>query len=240
MNDESPSNTDNGDKAAAAAPEIGIESEIESESDSPAARLCESFRRAARTVLYPAVAKRESPAAQTPEFDLSEDERRRAARLMRVNHAGEVCAQALYQGQAVFARDPQTRAAMREAAEEEIDHLSWTAERIEQLGGRLSFLNPLWFGGAFAIGAAAAVLSDKISLGFVAETERQVGAHLRGHLSQLPPDDEKSRAIVKQMEIDETAHATAAIEQGGVELPPPAKTAMRLAAKIMTSATHWV
>ena len=146
----------------------------------------------------------------------------------------------MYQGQALFARDAAVRESLQEAADEEIDHLAWTAERIEELGGRQSFLNPLWFGGAFAIGAAAALVSDKISLGFVAETERQVSAHLQSHLEKLPPDDAKSRRIVEQMDIDEQRHAANAVEMGGAELPPPIKIAMRFAGKVMTRGSYWI
>ena len=194
----------------------------------------------ARTVFSPATASRPSPAEEVAEADMSEAERRHAAALMRVNHCGEVCAQALYQGQALFARDQKVRESLQEAADEEVDHLAWTAERIEQLGGRQSFLNPLWFGGAFAIGAAAALASDKLSLGFVAETERQVSAHLQGHLDKLPAKDEKSRRIVAQMDEDEQAHATNAMNMGGEELPPPAKKLMRLFGGVMTDGSYWL
>lgn len=193
-----------------------------------------------RTVFAPQTAARESPAANAAEAEMSEEARKHAAALMRVNHCGEVCAQALYQGQALFARDAKVRESLQEAADEEIDHLAWTAERIAQLGGRQSFLNPLWFGGAFAIGAAAALVSDKISLGFVAETERQVSAHLQSHLHKLPGEDAKSRRIVEQMDIDEQQHATNAVAMGGAELPPPVKAAMRFAGKVMTRGSYWV
>lgn len=203
-------------------------------------RIIEILENGARAVFAPASASRESPAARAEEAEMDDSARRRAAALMRVNHCGEVCAQALYQGQALFARDPKVRDSLQEAADEEIDHLAWTAERIEQLGGRQSFLNPLWYGGAFAIGAAAALASDKISLGFVAETERQVSAHLQSHLHKLPPEDAKSRRIVEQMDIDEQQHATNAAEMGGAELPPPVKAAMRFAGKIMTGGSYWL
>ncbi|MGU9951309.1 MAG: 2-polyprenyl-3-methyl-6-methoxy-1,4-benzoquinone monooxygenase [Gammaproteobacteria bacterium WSBS_2016_MAG_OTU1] len=193
-----------------------------------------------KTVFTPAVAERPSPATDIAEAAMSDKERKHAAALMRVNHCGEVCAQALYQGQALFARDESVRVALQEAADEEVDHLAWTAERIAQLGGRQSALNPLWFGGAFAIGAAAAVVSDKLSLGFVAETENQVSAHLQGHLHKLPPQDQKSRGIIMQMDIDEQAHATNAMALGGVELPPPAKKLMRVMGKVMTRGSYWL
>ena len=203
-------------------------------------RLLEIAESGMKTVFAPAVASRESPGTAASETDMTDAERRHAAALMRVNHCGEVCAQALYQGQALFARDAEVREALQEAADEEIDHLAWTAERIEQLGGRQSVLNPFWFGGAFAIGAAAALVSDKISLGFVAETERQVSEHLQSHLSKLPVDDQKSRRIVEQMDIDEQKHATGAVEMGGVDLPAPVKTVMRAAGKIMTRGSYWL
>ncbi len=195
---------------------------------------------ALKTVFAPVAGMRESPAAQTPEADLTDAERRHAAALMRVNHCGEVCAQALYQGQALFARDEKVREAMQDAAAEEIDHLAWTAERIAELGGRQSFLNPLWYGGAFALGAAAALVSDKISLGFVAETENQVSAHLQSHLNKLPPHDEKSRNIVRQMDLDEQEHATNALNMGAAELPKPVKKMMHLAGGVMTHSGYWL
>ena len=193
-----------------------------------------------KTLLQPAVAERETPAATHSGQELSPEEARHAARLMRVNHCGEICAQALYQGQALFARDESVRGNMQEAAREEIDHLAWTAMRIEELGGRQSLLNPLWYSGSFAIGAAAALVSDKVSLGFVAETERQVSAHLQSHLDKLPPQDEKSRAIVEQMDIDERQHATKAEEMGGIELPAPVKGMMHLFGRVMTRTSYWI
>lgn len=203
-------------------------------------RLAAVAGEAAGTLLAPAVGERESPAEGVSEAVLSADEAREAARLMRVNHCGEVCAQALYAGQALFARDEEVRESMREAAREEIDHLAWTAQRIEALGGRQSLLNPLWYGGALAIGAAAALVSDRVSLGFVAETERQVAAHLQSHLALLPAADEKSRAIVRQMETDEQQHAAKAREMGGEELPLPARMAMRAMGRVMTRVSYRV
>ena len=199
----------------------------------------------ARTVFAPAVGRRDNPADAVDDAELSDADRDRAARLMRVNHCGEVCAQALYQGQALFARDATVRDSLQEAADEEVDHLAWTAQRINELGGRQSLLNPLWYGGAFAIGAAAALVSDKISLGFVAETERQVSDHLGSHLDEsrpnsLPAGDDKSRAIVRQMDIDERQHATNAVEMGGAELPPPVKSLMRCCGRVMTRVSYWV
>ena len=194
-----------------------------------------------RTVALPATATRPSPADDITEpDDLNEQERRHAASLMRVNHCGEVCAQALYQGQALFARDGSIKSALQEAADEEIDHLAWTAQRLDALDSRQSLLNPLWYTGSFALGAAAALISDKISLGFVAETERQVSDHLQGHLDKLPPTDERSRAIVAQMDIDERQHATNAIDMGGIELPQPVKSLMHCCGKVMTSTSYWL
>jgi ubiquinone biosynthesis monooxygenase Coq7 len=152
---------------------------------------------------------------------------------MRINHVGEVCAQALYQGQALTARNPEARAVLEEAAREETDHLAWCESRINELGGRKSLLNPLWYGGAFALGAVAGALGDKWNLGFLAETERQVEAHLDGHLQQLPEQDARSRAIVEQMKVDEAKHAQTALDHGGAPLPMPVKQVMRFAAEVM-------
>ena len=196
---------------------------------------------AVKTVATPAIAQRPSPASKVSSPDnLTDEEKKHAARLMRVNHCGEVCAQALYQGQALFARDKQVKESLQEAADEEIDHLAWTAERIENLNGNLSIANPLWYTGSFAIGAAAALVSDKVSLGFVAETEHQVSRHLQSHLDKLPNHDERSRLIVEQMDIDEQQHATNATNMGGVELPPPIKSAMHFCGKVMTTTSYWI
>jgi len=185
-----------------------------------------------RTVFASPHAARPYPGSG-PEADLGEAERARAAALMRVNHVGEVCAQALYAGQALTAQNEQVRAELDQAAKEETDHLAWCEQRINELGGRKSLLNPLWFGGAFALGAAAGLLGDKWNLGFLAETERQVEAHLDGHLQQLPEADAKSRAVVEQMKTDEARHAQTAVDHGGAPLPSPVKWAMRLAADVM-------
>jgi 3-demethoxyubiquinol 3-hydroxylase len=160
--------------------------------------------------------------------------------LMRVNHVGEVCAQALYQAQALTARSPGLRAQMVAAAREETDHLAWTAQRLAELGARPSLLNPLWYGGAFAMGLLAGRLGDRASLSFVVETERQVEAHLAGHLDRLPPHDERSRAIVAQMQADESRHADEALHAGGADLPPPVRGLMRAAAKVMTATAHYI
>lgn len=159
---------------------------------------------------------------------------------MRVNHVGEVCAQALYQGQALTARDPQIRRALAEAATEEQDHLVWSALRIDELGGRQSLLNPLWYGGAFALGAVAGVLGDRWNLAFVAETERQVEAHLEGHLARLDEADTRTRAVVEAMRSDEAGHRASAIALGAAELPEPVKLAMRAMAKLMTTLAYRV
>jgi len=178
------------------------------------------------------------PAAATPELDANQ--KRLSGALMRVNHVGEVCAQALYQAQALATADAGLKAQMARAAREEIDHLAWTEERLAQLGDRPSLLNPLWYGGAFLIGLAAGRLGDRVSLGFVVETERQVEHHLQSHLERLPEADLTSRAIVRQMRIDEGEHAVAAQQAGGVELPAPVRGAMRLAAKVMTGTAHYL
>jgi 3-demethoxyubiquinol 3-hydroxylase len=159
---------------------------------------------------------------------------------MRVNHVGEVCAQALYQAQALTARDAATRQHMLDAAQEEMDHLAWTEQRLEALGARPSVLNPVWFAGAFAMGLVAGRLGDGASLGFVAETERQVEAHLASHLDRLPTEDTASRAVVEQMKADEAQHAREALAQGAAPLPWPVKQAMKLAAKVMTTTAHYV
>ncbi len=169
---------------------------------------------------------------------LTEEERRLSGALMRVNHVGEVCAQALYQAQALAAREPRVRAQFLQAAREEADHLAWTQSRLRELRDRPSLLNPLWYAGAFAIGLVAGRLGDAASLGFVVETERQVEQHLAGHLERLPAQDLASRAIVEQMQLDEARHAGEALCAGAVEMPAPARWLMRSAAKVMTTAAH--
>ncbi len=186
------------------------------------------------------VAERPSPAGAAPEAELAEDEREHAARLMRVNHAGEVAAQALYHGQAATARLGAVREDMERAAQEESDHLAWCAERVGELGGETSLLNPLWYLGSFTIGAIAGLAGDKWSLGFVAETERQVVAHLEGHLGQLPETDVRSRRILEQMTEDEAHHRHQALEAGGTELPAPVKGLMSAVARIMTRTAYWI
>lgn len=167
-------------------------------------------------------------------------DRRLSAALMRVDHVGEVCAQALYEGQAATARDPELARQFRQAAAEEGDHLAWTRQRLDELGARPSLLNPFWYAGAFALGALAGRAGDRISLGFMAETERQVEEHLAGHMDRLPADDRRSRAIVDQMKEDEVRHAEEAMRLGGAELPFPVRAAMRLAARVMTGTAHYI
>ncbi len=169
---------------------------------------------------------------------LGDDARRLSGALMRVNHVGEVCAQALYQAQALTARTPALRQQMEQAAREETDHLAWTEQRLADLGARPSLLNPLWYAGAFGLGLAAGALGDRVSLGFVVETERQVEAHLGEHLDRLPAEDAASRAIVAQMKADEAAHGAAAHAAGGMDLPAPVHQAMKLAAGVMTRTAH--
>jgi ubiquinone biosynthesis monooxygenase Coq7 len=203
-------------------------------------RLIGEFDRALRAVAGVAQASRPSPAERLPEHPIGEEARAHAAALMRVNHVGEVCAQALYQGQALTARDPATRQALDGAAREEEDHLAWSAERIRELNGRLSLLNPLWYAGSFAIGAAAGLLGDRWNFAFLAETERQVEEHLARHLEALPLEDERTRAVVEAMRADEARHRQTALGLGAAELPEPVRRAMRLASKVMTSVAYRV
>lgn len=181
--------------------------------------------------------ERPSPALPLSEGDLSETERKKSASLMRVNHTGEVCAQALYQGQALTAKLPHVRAEMEHAADEEIDHLVWCQQRIDALGSHTSYLNPMWYGLSFAIGAGAGLISDKVSLGFVAATEDQVCKHLQHHLAELPVADIPSRAVVSQMLDDEARHADMALSAGGYRFPAPVKGVMTLVSKVMTTAS---
>ena len=188
-----------------------------------------------RTVFgRPRVTERPNPAEDIAEAELSETEKELAGRLMRINHAGEVAAQGLYEGQALTARLPDVRDKMERAAMEENDHLAWCESRINQLGSHKSYLNPLWYGGSLVIGALAGLAGDKWSLGFVTETERQVVRHLDSHLGQLSDKDLKSRAILEQMKEDEGHHATTALHAGGAELPAPIKKLMTLTSKVMT------
>jgi ubiquinone biosynthesis monooxygenase Coq7 len=203
-------------------------------------RLIVSFDRGLRTVFGPAATARPLPGEDIRDSELDTSQRHHASALMRVNHTGEVCAQALYQGQALTSRSSSARNALERAAEEETDHLAWTERRIEELGGRKSVLNPVFYAGSFAIGAVAGLLGDRWNLGFLAETERQVVAHLDDHLEKLPIDDRKSRAIVEEMRTDEAQHATTALQEGGVELPLPARALMRLASAVMTRTAYWI
>jgi ubiquinone biosynthesis monooxygenase Coq7 len=196
---------------------------------------------ALRTIFGAAVTtERNNPADGISEPTLSDSERKRAAALMRVNHAGEVSAQALYQGQALTARLDSVRQSMERAALEENDHLAWTEQRIDELSSHKSLLNPIWYSGSFAIGAIAGLLGDKWSLGFVAETEHQVICHLDDHLQKLPPQDARSTAILQQMKTDEAHHATVALEGGGAELPWPVKKLMTAMSKVMTSSAYYL
>ena len=188
----------------------------------------------------PKVTERPNPASSVAESDMDEQTKDHTARLMRINHTGEVCAQALYQGQALTARLPQVRTSMERAAAEENDHLHWCESRLKQLDNRTSYLNPLWYAGSFAIGAAAGLAGDKWSLGFVGETERQVEGHLDSHLDQVPESDQKTRAILEQMKEDEIKHGHTAMEAGGAELPAPIKQAMKLTSKIMTKSVYYL
>ena len=208
---------------------------------SPVDRLLISADNALRTLFgRPHVTERPNPAERIADTELSERERRHVARLMRINHTGEVCAQALYQGQALTARLPETRRRLERSAAEENDHLDWCERRIEELGDRKSLLNPLFYAGSFAIGAAAGLAGDRWSLGFVVETERQVEDHLDDHLTQIPERDERSRAVLEQMKADEIHHAQVAKAAGGAELPAPVRQAMRLSSKLMTRSVYWV
>ncbi len=196
---------------------------------------------ALRTLFAPARASRPDPAQGSPgDGPLDAADRRESIGLMRVNHVGEVCAQALYTAQALATRDPQLRRHFEHASREETDHLAWTQQRLQALGGRPSLLNPLWYAGAFGLGLLAGRLGDRVSLGFVVETERQVEAHLDSHLDRLPADDHASRAIVAQMKADEAAHAAQALSAGAAPLPAPVKGLMRAAAKVMTTIAHRV
>lgn len=201
-------------------------------------KLILEFDKALRTVFAPAPTSRAMPGGDLPEAELSDAERSHAAALMRIDHVGEVCAQALYQGQALTCRDPATLKALEQAAWEETEHLNWTERRIAELGGRKSLLNPVWYAGSLAIGIVAGKLGDDWNLGFLAETERQVEAHLDGHLASLPEADRRSRAIVDQMKADEIRHAETAIHLGARELPPTAKAAMKAMSRLMTSTAY--
>lgn len=194
--------------------------------------------RCLRTLAAPARSRRPVPGDALPEASLGEAERRHALGLMRVNHSGEVCAQALYQGQALTSRRSEVRDALQQAADEEVEHLAWTEQRIRELGGRGSLLNPVWYMGALSLGVLAGVVGDKWNLGFLAETERQVESHLDGHLQCLPVEDVRSREIVEQMRVDERGHAEMAVRYGAEELPLPVRLGMKAMARVMTGLAY--
>lgn len=198
------------------------------------------FDKGLRTLFARAHTVRPFPDAGLPEAEMSEQEKKHAAGLMRINHSGEICAQALYQGQALTARDPAVQEKLQQAALEETEHLAWTSKRVHELGSHLSLLNPFWYSGSLALGAFAGLLGDKWNLGFLAETERQVGGHLQDHLGRLPEQDAKSRAVVQQMYVDETGHSDMALRLGGAELPLPVKLAMKTTSKVLTHTAYWV
>jgi ubiquinone biosynthesis monooxygenase Coq7 len=208
---------------------------------SPLDRILTNIDTALRTATGQAVeAKRANPAGDTPEVVMDESNRQHAAGLMRINHAGEVCAQALYAGQAATARTPHVQADMKRAADDEIDHLSWCKDRLNELDSAPSLLDPLWYAGSFAIGAAAGLAGDGWSLGFVKETENQVEAHLEGHIEKLPPEDARSRAILEQMKLDEARHAQMAVDSGAFDLPDPVRGLMKLTAGFMKAVAYRV
>ncbi len=203
-------------------------------------RLIIGFDKSLRTVLSQPYATRPRPDETLAETILDDAEKRHAAALMRVNHCGEVCAQALYSGQAFTSRNATTTAALNEAAIEETDHLAWCEGRMQELGGRKSLLNPIWYLGSFSMGIVAGALGDKWNLGFLAETEKQVAQHLERHLATLPANDQKTRAIIEQMHMDETAHADTAFNHGAADLPTPARIMMQMASKVMTSTSYYL
>ena len=203
-------------------------------------KLIIEFDKGLKTLTASAHSVRPHPDENVQEPELSAEEKRHVLGLMRVNHCGEVCAQALYNGQALTAKNPQIVDALQQASKEETEHLAWCEKRIHELGGHTSLLNPLWYAGSFTLGAIAGAIGDKWNLGFLAETEHQVGAHLEKHLHELPANDEKSRAILQQMKTDEAQHADTAIGLGGAELPAPIKAAMKRMSKVMTSTTYYL
>lgn len=203
-------------------------------------RLIVEFDFALRTLFVPAPSRRDMPAGDANDEQLSEAEKRHSAALMRVNHSGEICAQALYRGQALTSGGMQTRDALMQAAWEETEHLNWTERRVERLGGRTSLLDPFWYAGSLVLGILAGKAGDAWNLGFLAETERQVEGHLDGHLERLPAKDSCSRAIIEQMKRDEVGHAATARALGGRDLPEPIRIAMRLASRAMTGTAYRV
>jgi ubiquinone biosynthesis monooxygenase Coq7 len=206
---------------------------------SPIDRFIIEFDTALRSVAGGANSQRPTPGSElTSKTVLDAQERKHAAGLMRVNHVGEVCAQALYQSQKLLARNPQIQEMLNDSGQEEMDHLAWCETRLQELGSHTSYLNPFWYAGSFAIGLAAGLAGDKWSLGFVAETEKQVENHLASHLETLPLEDHRSRAIVDQMRIDEIEHGQAAVQSGGVELPEPVQKIMQMMSKVMTTTAY--
>lgn len=207
----------------------------------PIDKLLLSLDTTVRTLFgQPKITERPNPAKNLQESDMDEKIRDHTARLMRINHTGEVCAQALYQGQALTAKLPAVRANMERAAAEENDHLDWCESRLRELDSRTSYLNPFWYASSFAIGALAGIAGDKWSLGFVGETERQVESHLDSHLQQVPESDQKTRAILEQMKTDEIQHGESAMHAGGAELPKPIKEAMKATSKLMTGSVYYL
>lgn len=202
--------------------------------------LINAFDHGLRTLAGVPRESRPSPAGEVPDGKLTPLEKGEAAALMRVNHSGEICAQALYQAQALASANSSLKQALTRAAEEELDHLTWSKSRIAELGGRTSLLNPLWYAGSFAIGYGAGKLGDKFNLGFLAETERQVERHLQGHLDRLPPQDERTRSVIDAMAREEAGHAAMASTLGGQALPRPVKLGMQLASRIMTRLSYWI
>ena len=202
--------------------------------------LISEFDKGLRTLLAQPRSLRAHPDADIAETTLTDIEKKHASALMRVNHTGEVCAQALYSGQALTARRPETTAALKHAAQEETEHLAWCETRISQLGGRTSILNPIFYAGSFTMGVVAGAFGDKWNLGFVAETEKQVETHLAGHLDKLPKNDQKTRKIIEQMQTDEAKHADQARQQGATELPKPAKILMKQISKLMTTSSYYL
>lgn len=214
---------------------------MKTRSYSPLDQLIMNLDQAVRTLVgKPLITERADPANDWDEEELSEAEKTESVRLMRVNHSGEVAAQALYQGQALTARLETVRGRMQRAAEEENDHLEWCEHRVKELGGHISYLNPLWYLGSFTIGATAGAIGDKWSLGFVAETEKQVIEHLDEHLQRISENDKKSRAVLEQMKIDEAHHGAMARDAGGAELPAPIRQFMKLTSKVMTGTAYWI
>lgn len=199
-----------------------------------------TFDTGLRTLFAQPIASRPRPDADIPDITLSDQEKQHAAALMRINHVGEVCAQALYSGQAMVSQDAKIVDTLKQAAIEETDHLAWCESRMEELGGRKSLLNPIWYVGSFGLGVTAGLLGDRWNLGFLAETEKQVEDHLASHLDELSPADQKTRAIVMQMQHDEREHAHTAQALGGITLPPPVQFGMKIASKIMTKTAYYI